>query len=92
MLHAFNIELFLNFILRQSIIGVYVDLLEAHFESAKADCIHDQRKARWFYLPVCCPLFEACIPSVLETEKLRFVAEIFPEVETRRAVDAAEIE
>ena len=90
--HALRFQLLLHFECRQSLVVVNAELLQTGFQSAAADRVHDQRKLRRVCLPVRRPLFKICISSALETEVLGVVAEACPEVEARRAVDAAEAE
>ena len=86
--HAFSVQFLLHFRCWQSIVVSNVELLQTGFQSAAADRVHDQSKLWRVRLPVRRPVC-ACISSVLETKILGVVAEIGPEIETRRSVDAA---
>ena len=86
--HALRVQLLLHFGCWQSWVESNVELLQTGFQFAAADRVHDQRKLRRVCLPVCRPVY-ACISSHLETKELGVVAEVCPEVEARRAVDAA---
>ena len=89
--HALRVQLFLHSGCRQSLVVGNVEFHQTGFQSAAADRIHDQRKLWRVRFPVCRPIY-ARISSELETEELGFIAEVGPEVEARRAMDAAEIE
>ena len=90
--HAFRAQLILHFGCRQSLVSVNVELLQSGFQSAAADCVYDQRKLWRIRLPVRRPRFVVRISSDLETEILGVVAEVGPEVEARRTVDATKVE